>query len=106
MHFFFESRVEVTPNVDAISRHARTSYLRLSGGLATWAQRLSMSPFRLHVVGTAGSGKTQLALEELREARVAGRSALYLCFNRALAEAMQRAAPVANTCSTFHELAA
>lgn len=44
--FFFEGRVEVTPNVDAISRHARTAYLQLSGGLTTWARRISMSPFR------------------------------------------------------------
>lgn len=106
VHFFFQSRVEVTPNVDAISRQARDAYLQLSGGLATWARRLSITPYRLHVQGTAGSGKTQLALDELREARIAGRRAMYLCFNRPLAEAMQRAAPTSSICSTFHELAA
>jgi len=73
---------------------------------ATWARRLSITPYRLHVQGTAGSGKTQLALDELREARIAGRRAMYLCFNHPLAEAMQRAAPTTSICSTFHELAA
>lgn len=106
VHAFLADLVQVVPSVDAMSRLARAHYTRLSGGLATWARRLELQPHRLRVVGTAGSGKTQLALEELRAARAAGQSALYVCFNRSLADAMRRAAPVPDACNTFHELGA
>ncbi|MCZ2096689.1 MAG: AAA family ATPase [Anaerolineae bacterium] len=106
VHVFLSDVVQVTPSVDALSRLARSHYTQLSGGLATWARRLEMQPHRLRVIGTAGSGKTQLALEELRAAKSAGKSALYVCFNRSLADAMRRAAPVAGCCNTFHELGA
>lgn len=103
---FLSDRVEVQPDVDALSALARTEYRRLSGGLSTWARRLSMSPFRLRVAGTAGSGKTQLALRELEDAHAAGRRALYACFNRPLAERMRAAAPPGTVVTTFHELGA
>jgi hypothetical protein len=62
---------------------------RLSGGLAEWVGRLTMFPFRLRVQGTAAlSGKTQLALETLQRAHLRRGTALYVCFNRALADAM------------------
>jgi KaiC/GvpD/RAD55 family RecA-like ATPase len=48
-----------------------------------------MQPWRLRVRGTAGSGKTQLALQALQKAHAAGKSALYVCFNRPLADAMK-----------------
>jgi hypothetical protein len=104
VHDFLSERIDLAPSIDALSRGARERYARLSAGLATWARRLSMQPFRLRVRGTAGSGKTQLALAELRAAHEACRSALFLCFNRPLADAMRRAAPKAGTCMTFHEL--
>lgn len=106
IHQFLSDRVDAVPSVDAVSRLAKSHYRRLSGGLATWAMQLELDPHRLRVVGTAGSGKTQLALEELRAARTAGRKALYVCFNRPLANAMRLAAPSPETCMTFHELGA
>jgi superfamily I DNA and RNA helicase len=57
------------------------------------------------VQGTAGSGKTQLALQELRRAAAKGLTALYICFNRPLVDAMKASAPEPNNCMTFHELA-
>lgn len=106
VHQFLADYVDAMPCVDAMRRVAHAEYARRSGGLAIWARRIEAAPFRLRVVGTAGSGKTQLALEELRAAKAAGRSAMYLCFNRALADAMRRAAPAPDACSTFHELGA
>ena len=106
VHDFLCDFVDVAVSVDATSRLAREAYPRVSGGLATWARRLTLSPHRLRVIGTAGSGKTQLALEELRAAKDAGRTALYLCFNRTLADAMRRVAPAPDACMTFHELGA
>ena len=47
---------------------------RISGGLAHWARQLDFSPYRLRVTGTAGSGKSQLALAEY-QATLARRAA-------------------------------
>jgi hypothetical protein len=102
---FLTQRVGAVPDIGLLGRAARETTTRLSGGLSTWAARLSMAPWRLRVQGTAGSGKTQLALQMLREAAAAGRSALYVCFNRPLADAMRQLAPDAGAVVTFHELA-
>jgi nucleoside-triphosphatase THEP1 len=60
----------------------------------------------LRVIGTAGSGKTQLALRLLRDADAAGHKAAYICFNRALADHISRSlAPVRIPAETFHEYA-
>src|SRR5690606_30952589 len=104
VHQFLSELVDVVPSIDAVSRLAKAQYRRISGGLTTWARQLELEPHRLRVIGTAGSGKTQLALEELRAASSAGRSALYVCFNRPLADAMRAVAPTPESCMTFHEL--
>jgi superfamily I DNA and RNA helicase len=59
----------------------------------------------IRVIGTAGSGKTQLALRLLRHAAGLGKKAAYICFNRALADHMSRVAPVRTPVETFHEFA-
>jgi superfamily I DNA and RNA helicase len=64
-----------------------------------------MDPWRLRVKGTAGSGKTQLALSVLQEASTAGKNSIYVCFNRPLADAMKRIVPDPSAVVTFHELA-
>jgi hypothetical protein len=101
---FLSDRVEVVPDVDAVRGLARSESRRLSSGLSVWARRLSMTPFRLRVVGTAGSGKTQLAFQELLAAHEARRAAIYICFNRPLAERMRATAPADAMVTTFHEL--
>ena len=45
-------------------------------------------PLKLHIRGTAGCGKSLVALKAYRDARAAGRRPLLLCFNRALKEKM------------------
>jgi len=72
--------------------------------LAEWAERLEFSPFRLWVQGTAGSGKTQLALKELRKA-AKNQTAMYICFNRSLVDSVKLSAPNPQNCWTFHQLA-
>ena len=77
----------------------------MSAGLATWVPRIDSPSGVIRVVGTAGSGKTQLAFRMLRDADAAGSKAAYICFNRALADHIARVAPVRTPAETFHEFA-
>jgi len=101
---FFADELQLVPDVSALVGRAERLVTRLAGGLAHWAQRLEFDPFRLRVVGTAGSGKTQLALSVLTSAAGAGRRALYVCFNRPLADHMARIAPAEVEVASFHQL--
>jgi len=102
---FFENRFRVEPDVSALAGRLQQATTRLSAGLATWVPRIDAPSGVIRVVGTAGSGKTQLALRLLRDADAAGRKAAYLCFNRALADHMAKVAPVRTPAETFHEFA-
>lgn len=104
VHEFLSQKAKIAPEVGLIGEHASALTSRLSGGLAEWVGRLTMFPFRLRVQGTAGSGKTQLALETLRRAHLRGEQALYVCFNRALADAMRALVPDPSVVLTVHEL--
>lgn len=86
LHRFFAELLQLSPEASAIVGEAEGLTTRLSGGLAAWARRLSFAPHRLRVIGTAGSGKTQLALAVIRDAVAAGRRPLYVCYNRPLAD--------------------
>ena len=60
--------IQLDADVSALVGRAQAMVTRLSGGLAHWARQLEFTPHRLRVTGTAGSGKTQLALAEYRAA--------------------------------------
>ncbi len=104
VHAFLADELNLAPDPGALVGQARTWVTRLSGGLATWARRLAFEPFRLRVVGTAGSGKTQLALRVLEDAAAKGLRAAYVCFNRPLADHLARLAPPGTRVTTFHML--
>jgi len=105
VHAFLENRFQVVPDVSAMAGRLIDASDRLGSGLATWVPRISTPSGLLRVLGTAGSGKTQLALRLLREADARGQRAAYLCFNRALADHVARIAPVRTPAETFHEYA-
>jgi hypothetical protein len=96
--------LELAPDPGALVGHARNLVTRVSGGLAAWARRLDYAPFRLRVDGTAGSGKTQLALRVLADADARGQRAMYVCFNRPLADHVRRLASPEVAVTTFHML--
>lgn len=102
---FFLDKAQVSPQIGLIGQSAKQRTTRLSSGLAEWVDRLEFVPFRLWVQGTAGSGKTQLALRELRRAEVNHQTAMYICFNRSLVDSIKLSAPKPKACWTFHELA-
>lgn len=104
MHRFLADLIQLEPDVSALMGRARQMVTRVSGGLAHWARQLDFQPFRLRVVGTAGSGKTQLALAEYQATLAAGRRPLYLSFNRPLADHFASIAPAGGMVATFHQL--
>jgi hypothetical protein len=101
---FFEGTLSLVPDPSAMIGEAAQLVTRLSGGLATWARRLEFAPFRLRVEATAGSGKTQLAIAEYSATVASGLRPLYVCFNRPLADHVQRLVPAGGRVATFHML--
>lgn len=101
---FLGQILALVPEIGALANQAEALYTRLSGGLADWGRRIDCEPFRLRVVGTAGSGKSQLALAVCQDAAAAGHRPLYVCFNRPLADHMARLMPAAAEVATYHQL--
>ncbi len=104
VHAFLADELDLAVEPGVFESASRRWVTRLSGGLATWARKLEFEPFRLRVIGTAGSGKTQLALRVLQDAASRGERALYVCFNRPLADRIAQLAPPGAKCATFHML--
>ena len=102
---FFENRFNVQPDVSALLGRLQQEATTLSSGLATWVPRIEVPSGIVRVVGTAGSGKTQLALKLLKDAAGSRRTAAYICFNRALADHIAKVAPAQTPVETFHEYA-
>ena len=101
---FLSDILSLVPNASAFVGQARTLYTRLSGGLTEWARKIECEPFRLHVIGTAGSGKTQLALSVFRDAILAGRRPLFVCYNRPLADHFIQTSPSGGMVAAYHQL--
>ncbi|MEX3931973.1 ATP-binding domain-containing protein [Paraburkholderia phymatum] len=104
IHHFLADELALTPDASALVGQAGTLVTRLAGGLATWARRLEFTPFRLRVIGTAGSGKTQLAVQVMNDAVARGERPLYVCFNRPLADHIARVAPPEAKVANYHQL--
>jgi hypothetical protein len=101
---FLSNMLSLRPDPSSMIGNAAGLVARLSGGLSTWARRLDFSPFRLHVMGTAGSGKTQLALAEFSDAIEAGLTPLYVCYNRPLSDHIEKLVPAGGRVTSFHML--
>lgn len=104
VHRFLRDEIKLEPDVAARLGIARERITRVAGGLSQWARALDFDPYRLRVIGTAGSGKTQLALAEYSAAVAEGRRPLYVCFNRPLADHLAHIAPEGGMACTFHHL--
>src|ERR1019366_4707502 len=99
---FLGDILSLTPDPSAMIGRAEQMVTKLAGGLATWGRQLEFSPFRLRVIGTAGSGKTQLALSEYSDAIAKGLTPFYICYNRPLADHLLKLVPDGGRVGTFH----
>lgn len=104
LHQFLSDLLEIVPDVNSVIGQTDKMYTRVSGGLSEWAQKIDFTPFRLRVIGTAGSGKTQLALSAFRESIKKGRKPLYVCYNRSLADHVSKVAPEGGVVTGYHQL--
>lgn len=104
LHQFLSDLLEIVPDVNSVIGQTDRMYTRVSGGLSEWAQKIDFTPFRLRVIGTAGSGKTQLALSAFRESIKKGRKPLYVCYNRSLADHVSKVAPEGGVVTGYHQL--
>ncbi len=100
---FLSNEFDVVPDVGAMISNIQSSSAHLSNGLATWVPRISQDGNAFIVQATAGSGKTQLALKLLRNAALNKQRALYVCYNRPLADHIQTLAPSHIEVATFHQ---
>lgn len=100
----FHGEFGIALDVDAADRQESAAVRKMSEGLATWGLRIESPSGACLIEATAGSGKTQLALALLNDAQARGEKALYVCFNRLLAEHVARLAPTQATVDTFHQI--
>ncbi len=102
-HVFLSNHFRVAPDPAFHIGQVVEGTRRLADGLATWVPRIYPPNGLLVVDGTAGSGKTQLALALLNEADCLHQRAAYFCFNRPLADHVARLASPRTRVNTFHE---
>ena len=99
---FFRQSLEVVPAVSTYITSQEKSYTRMLAGLGDVIDNIEFSPFRLRVIGTAGSGKSQLTMRFFQRALARGKRPLLLCFNRALADRLQQIAEDETNVNSFH----
>lgn len=101
---FLKNEFRVTTDLNVLKGQIRTASHTLSDGMSLWVPRITSPSGVIRIQGTAGSGKTQLALQLLSDAVINKQKSLYLCFNRSLADHMSKIAPANVLATNFHEL--
>lgn len=110
IHKFLSNILDLEVDVSLLINQTENYIIRISGGLSEWVKKLDFNPYRLHVIGTAGSGKSQLSYSEFLNATEQNLNALYVCYNRPLADHMQQIllqntqSNNENLITTFHNL--
>jgi len=94
--------LEVEPDLGASIERQEQTYTRMAGGLVELVDGLELSPWRLRVQASAGSGKSLAAQHAFRKAQAEGRRPLLLCFNSVLAATLQDSLGERRDAGTFH----
>ena len=101
---FLANEFQVSADLKRLGAQLRNTSRRLAEGLATWVPRIEAPSGVIRVQASAGAGKTQLALRLLNDAAARQDNALYVCFNRSLADHMRQLSPATCRVASFHEL--
>lgn len=101
---FLKNEFRVTTDLNVLKGQISTASHKLSDGMSVWVPRINSPSGVVRIQGTAGSGKTQLALQLLSDAVINKHKSLYVCFNRSLADHMRKIAPASALVTNFHEL--
>ena len=99
---FLLNSFRIAPDVNAYKTNQRRVFHRLLDGLTEVIENLEFSPFRLRIIGTAGSGKTQVTMRFCERALEEGRKPLLVCYNRRLADKLIDMAPDGVVVNTYH----
>ena len=101
---FFEQSLDLIPDIHARVTLGQRCFVRSVGGLSETVAAIAGRPLRLAVRGTAGCGKSLVALRAFRDFEARGKRPLLLCFNRDLKEKMKVAAgaTTGGIVETFH----
>jgi hypothetical protein len=102
---FLSNHFRVRVDMTSVLRQAEHTTSVLSSGLATWVPRIHSAEGIYRINATAGSGKTQLALQLLNSAAMDGLKAAYFCFNSPLAAVVARRVRPTVQAQTFHHYA-
>lgn len=89
VHRFFHGEFEVVDNIHAHSEAHKRRFARFTGALRGLIDNLDFEPYRLRLEGAAGCGKSVAAAHFMRRTSEKGQRALYVCFNRPLADQLQ-----------------
>ncbi len=87
---FFRQEFRVSPDVGAFAEAQQARFTRLVRGPIEFLDDLTMEPYRLHIRGVAGCGKTQIARHFFDKALSQGRKPLMICYNAPLKERLRR----------------
>lgn len=102
---FLSNRFDLVPDTGSTIEQVQRSTRQMASGLATWVSQIEHESGVFQIEATAGSGKTQLAVKLLQDSSAQQHRALYLCFNRPLADFMRGISPVRHVeCINFHQL--
>ena len=101
---FFCQTFDMVPDIHAHVSDSERAFTRLSEGLSDSVGAIEMEPLRLRVKGTAGCGKSHVALKMYRDAIGKGQRPLLVCFTRPLREKLAALAPAGGLVQTWYGL--
>jgi len=101
---FFKQTMSMSPDVSSMQARHENRFVELSGQALEVVDSIEMSPLRLKINGTAGCGKTQIALRFLEKAIGAGKKPLFVCYNHSLKDHIQSLVDTDITVKTMHGL--
>lgn len=92
---FLDGQLTLAVDIGAALENQDKVYRTQGNRLSHFVEMLSFTPWRMHVQGAAGSGKTQLAASVYARTLHRGQRPLYVCFNRPLADRLAHVFPKA-----------